>query len=308
VALGGAPLGRTTISDQEAIEAIQYALEQGVNYFDTSAGYGGGTSETRFGLALEGVSRETFVLSTKTGSHPERRGDYSWDATMWSVEHSMRRLKLDYLDIVLVHDPPYLDGRGMDPVLATGGALDALEHLRDQGAIGAIGLGQKRFDFHRTAIESGRFDVILTFNNYHPLDVSAADWLLPLARKHDVGVINGSPMAHGLLGGQDPDVTYARRPRWSASVERLVPGARLLYRWCRERDVSMAAVIFQFCMRQPLIDCTLTGARTRAQLEMNLRAATTPLPEAIWDELAVLNLPSLAPPDPAAGSEGRDPP
>jgi aryl-alcohol dehydrogenase-like predicted oxidoreductase len=60
----------------------------------------------------------------------------------------------------------------------------------------------------------------------------------------------------------------------------------------------MAAVIFQFCLRQPLIDCTLTGARTRAQLEMNLRGAATPLPKSIWEELAVLNLPYLSGPDP----------
>ena len=139
-ALGGAPLGRTTVGDHEAIETIHYALEQGVNYLDTSAGYGGGLSETRFGLALEGVSRETFVLSTKMGSHPERRGDYSWDATMWSVEHSLRRLKMDYLDIVLVHDPFYHNPEGMKPVLAPRGALEALESLKEQGVIGAIGL------------------------------------------------------------------------------------------------------------------------------------------------------------------------
>jgi aryl-alcohol dehydrogenase-like predicted oxidoreductase len=297
-ALGGAPLGTDRVSDDEAVACIQYAVEQGLDYFDTSAGYGGGTSEKRFGLALEGVPRASYVLSTKTGSHPDRRGDYSWDGTMWSVENSLRRLKTDYFDLVLVHDPFYHNPEGMKPVMAKDGAVDALEHLKEQGVIRAIGLGQKRFDHHQIAIESGRFDAILTFGNYHPLDTSAAEWLLPLAAKHDVGVINGSAMMHGLLGGLDPDEVYARRDSWGGSVGRLLPAARTFYNWCQEKGVDMGQVIFQFCLRQTLIHCTLTGARTTAQLEQNLRAATTPLPEEIWDELVALGLPQLSDPDP----------
>ena len=297
VSLGGATLGRNDVSDQEATETIQFALEQGLDYFDTSAGYGAGLSEVRYGLALEGVPRESYILSTKTGSHPDRLADYTWDATMWSMENSLRRLKTDHVDLALVHDPPSVGPDGMEPVIGPRGALEALEHLREQGVVGAIGLGQKRFDYHRIAIESGRFDVILTFNNYHPLDTSAADWLLPLAAEHDVGVLNGSSMAHGLLG-RDPDQAYASRPRWPESVARLLPAARRLYAWCEERQLSMAAVIFQFCLRQPLVHCTLTGARSRGQILQNLQAATTPLPEEIWEELAALELPGLSEPDP----------
>ncbi len=138
------------------------------------------------------------------------------------------------------------------------------------------------------AIESGRFDVILTFNNYHPLDVSAADWLLPLAQEHDVGVLNGAAMAHGLLTGQDPDEMAAQLNL--GHMAELLPDARRLYRWCQESGVSMPAVVFQFCMRQPLIHCTLTGVKNRAEMEENLRAATVPLPERVWEELDALSI------------------
>jgi aryl-alcohol dehydrogenase-like predicted oxidoreductase len=298
LALGGAPLGSDRVSDDEAVACIQYAVEQGLDYFDTSAGYGGGVSERRFGLALEGVPRGSYVLSTKAGSHPDRRGDYSWDGTMWSVENSLRRLKTDYFDLVLVHDPCYHNPEGMKPVMAKGGALEALEHLKEQGVIRAIGLGQKRFSDHQIAIESGRFDAILTFGNYHPLDTSAAEWLLPLAAKHDVGVINGSAMMHGLLGGLDPDEAVSRRPDWDHSVTRLLPAARTFHAWCGEKGVTMGQVIFQFCLQQPLIHCTLSGARTASQLAENLRAATTPLPEETWSELDALGLPAQSDPDP----------
>lgn len=286
LALGGHPLGVLQEDEGAAIETVQYAVEQGVHYVDTSPGYG--ESERRIGLALEGVPRASMVISTKTGSHPERTGDYSWDGTMWSVENSLRMLKTDYIDLVLVHDPPYLSPDGMTPVMEPGGALEALERLKDEGVIKAIGLGQKWFHYHKLAIESDRFDVILTFNNYNLLDVSAADWLLPLARRYDVGVLNGSPMAHGLLSGEDPDAiarsrTLGDRAAW-------LPMARTLYQWCQTRDIPMRALVFQFCIRQPLIHCTLTGAKSREELEQNLRAATMPLPPGVWDEVAALGL------------------
>jgi aryl-alcohol dehydrogenase-like predicted oxidoreductase len=280
--LGGYPLGWGDAQDERAaIEAIHYALEQGLDYFDTSPGYG--DSERRYGLALEGTDRESLIISTKTGTHPTRPQDYSWDATMWSVENSLKMLKTDYIDLLLVHDP-----RDIEPVFAPRGALEALEQLKAQGVIKAIGLGQKRFDYHQRAIESGRFDVILTFNNYHPLDASALDWLLPLAREHDVGVLNGAVMAHGLLSGEDPDVLFAQGQHEGRAE--MVPDARRLYHWCREKGIPVPAVVFQFSMRQPLIHCTLTGVKNRAEMQENLAAAATPLPEAIWDELAALGI------------------
>jgi len=282
--LGGYPLGWGDAEDERAaIEAVQYAIEQGLDYIDTSPGYG--DSQRRIGLALEGVPRESLVISTKTGTHPARRQDYSWDATMWSVDESLRLLKTDYIDLLLVHDP-----RDIEPVFAPRGALEALEQLKEQGVIRAIGLGQKRFDYHQRAIECGRFDVILTFNNYHPLDVSALDWLLPLAREHGVGVLNGAVMAHGLLTGQDPDEMAAQLNL--GHMSELLPDARRLYGWCHENKVSMPALVFQFSMREPLIHCTLTGVKNRAELEENLRAAALPLPESTWDELAALGLAS----------------
>ncbi|MBN1582893.1 MAG: aldo/keto reductase, partial [Anaerolineae bacterium] len=202
-------------------------------------------------------------------------------------DNSLKLLKTDYIDLLLVHDP-----RDIEPVFAPRGALEALEHLKEQGVIRNIGLGQRRFDYHRRAILSGRFDVILTFNNYHPLDVSAAEWLLPLAAEHDVGVLNGAAMAHGLLTGRNPDL-IVEKGEPGAHLTALLPAARRFYRWCQEKNVSLPAVVFQFCMRQPLIHCTLTGIKNRAELEENLRGATMDLPEELWQELEALGLPAM---------------
>jgi aryl-alcohol dehydrogenase-like predicted oxidoreductase len=269
------------VDEEESIATVREAIHRGINFVDTSPLYM--ESERRIGEALAGGLRERIVLSTKTGTHPERRGDFSWDGTLWSVENSLRRLRTDRLDLVLVHDPD-----AMEPVLAPRGALEALESLKAQGVIGAIGLGQRRHDFHRQAVLSGRFDAILTYNDYHPLRTTAGVALLPLAAEHGVGVLNGSPLAHGLLVGRDPDTLGdAVRTRVSA---RDMDAARRLYRWCRERGVSMVALALQFSLRQSLLHVTLTGAKTRAELAENLEAASTPLPEPIWGELAALGI------------------
>ncbi|MDQ3813409.1 MAG: aldo/keto reductase, partial [Armatimonadota bacterium] len=281
--LGGAGIGGVYGDEPErdAIETVRYAVEQGITFIDTDASYG--DSERRIGIALQDGLRRHVVLSTKCGTHPERRGDYSWDGTRWNVENSLRVLKTDYIDLLLVHDPP-----SMEPVMARRGALEALEALKEQGVIGFIGLGQRRHDFHRQAIESGRFDVILTYNDYNPIRTTAADWLLPLAARHGIGVINGSPLAMGLLAGEDPDQPgqQKRMQPWQREVKM----ARRLYHWCEERGIPEPAIVFQFCLRQPLIHCTITGAKTRAELEEDLKAATMALPEGIWDEVAALHL------------------
>ena len=282
LSMGGAGVGsRDGVTDRDGIEAVQTALQCGINYVDTSPLYG--ESERRVGMALEGTARDRYVLSTKTGTHPERRGDYSWDGTLWSVDNSLRLLKTDKIDILLVHDPR--DDHDIESIFGPRGALEALEHLKEQGVICFIGLGQRRHDWHRRAILSGRFDAILTHNDYHPIRTSAlTGGLLELARQHDVGIINGSPLAHGLLNGRDPE-EMARLLGWP-DTDPDVLAAKRLYDWCAAAGVPLLAAVLQFCLRQQLIDCTLTGAKSATELRQNLEAVRTPLPDSLWDELA----------------------
>jgi aryl-alcohol dehydrogenase-like predicted oxidoreductase len=282
--MGGAGIGGRNVSDADAIDAVSLALERGINFLDTSPLYG--ESERRMGLALAGVPRDRYYLSTKTGTHPERRHDYSRDATLWSVENSRRLLGVDYFDLVLIHDPR--DENDMTAIFGQGGVLETLEELRGQGVLRFIGLGQRRHDWHRRAMESGRFDVILTYNDFHPVRTTAlTGGLLDAAQAADVGVLNGSPMANGLLVGTDPDTHRERSPH---SGTREWEAARRLYRFCQERAVPMAAVVLQYSLRQPRIACTLTGASTAAEVARNLEAASHPVPPQLWAELDALNL------------------
>jgi D-threo-aldose 1-dehydrogenase len=280
-----------------AVAAVRRAVELGVTYFDTSPAYGAGEAERHLGLGLRELSPEQRAglrVATKTGTHPERPFRYDADATRWTVDRSLAALSRDRVDVLLVHDPR--SDEDMDRVMGPAGALEVLEALKAQGLVGAIGLGVRTHRFLRRAVESGRFDVILTPYDYTPLRDSAGG-LIAEAAARDVGVINGSPYAAGILAGGDPDAAAARRaPLAPRDLER----ARLLWRWGQERGLDLGAVAMQFSLRRPDIAVTLAGPRTAAEVEGNVRHALTPLPADVWDDLRRV-LETLPPP--AAGGE-----
>lgn len=276
--LGGAGLGGRLygeVGEPEAVEVIETALELGMTFIDTSPAYG--QSEHRIGLALRGVPRLSYTISTKTGTHPDFRG-YSAQTTLRSVENSLRELGTDHIDLLLIHDPPNLLES-----LSPNGALAALESLKSQGVIGAVGLGVRDHGLLLKAIRSGRFDAVLTFLDYTLLGSSAAT-IFPAALEHNVGVINGSPLAMGLLGGSDPRKHFREVLSWAGREDDwALDLAESLWRYSLEAGFSLPALALQFCLREPQIHSTLIGSKTKQELAQIIQALETPLPEAIWD-------------------------
>ncbi len=280
--LGGAGFGGSSygnVSDEEAVEAVRAAIDGGITHIDTSPLYG--ESERRLGLALQGVQRDRVILSTKAGTHPRWRGDYSAEATYRSVENSLRLLGTEYIDLVLVHDPTTLD-----QALGPAGAFEALEDLKAQGVIRAIGLGVRKHALLEQAIRSGRVDVVLTYLDYTLLRTSAADVVLPLAAAHDVGVINGSPLAMGLLSGGDPDRYLETAMPWlGQALQGDLAAARRMWGLAQEQGIDLQALALQWSMRERRIGGTLAGGKTAAEIRQNIEAATAPLPKGIWEEV-----------------------
>ena len=275
--MGGAGVGRGDVTDDEAIEAVHRAIDLGINYLDTAPLYG--ESEIRVGLALADGWREKIYLATKIGTHPEWRGDFSASGTRQSVENSLSLLGTDCLDVCLVHDPD-----SMDPVVAKDGAFDELQRMREEGLLKFIGLGVRQHEFHKIAIETGVVDVILTYLDYTLLSQTANDWLLPLAAENDIGVINGSPIAMGLLSGIEPDISAERMHLDTSDAEK----AHQLWQWATDNNLNVLNLAIQFCFRQSRIAMSLTGSKNAAEVEQNFAAATTPVPDAMWEQLQVL--------------------
>lgn len=280
----------------EAIAAVQRAVELGVRYFDTSPMYAAGESEQHLGAglaALDAKTRAGLIVSTKVGTHPQRRHCYGADDVRWCYDNS--RSLLGPIDIVFVHDPS--SDEDMATIMGPGGALEVLEALKEAGQIRAVGLGNRTHRWQRQIIDSGRADIILPSYDYHPIRQSL-DPLLDHAAAAGVGVVNGSPYQAGLLAGVDLDAYEAARGS-GPDLER----ARQIYAWCQDRGIEVGTLAVQFSMRDQRIGATLVGPRTVAEVEANLRHATTTLADSIWEEFSRF-LADLRPP-PAPGGEAQ---
>ena len=281
--LGGAGLndlyGKTT-DDARAVACVHRALELGIRYIDTSPLYG--ESERRLGIALkEHGRRGDLFLATKTGTGT-RPKDYSADGTRRSVERSLRLLHTDHLDLLQIHDP---DGEEhLAQALGPGGALEALLDLKQQGVIGGIGLGVRSHDFLLRAVRHGAFDTILTYADFNPVRQTAREALFPEAAARDVGIILGSPLLFGYLSDRPFD-ELAREHGAAPPYTGDAAGALRVRQWAQARGLSTLNLALQYALREPRIATVLVGASTAEEIEQNVRAATTPLPETLWQEM-----------------------
>ena len=271
LALGAAWLWRQP--DAEVIGAIRRAIALGINYIDTYPGH----AEHLWGEALSDGLREKVYLQAKVGTHPDRRKDFSADGTRWSVTNSLKDLRTDYLDAVLIHDP-----EDMESVLGKGRALDTLVEMKDEGLIRNIGAGVRSHEFHKELIGTGHIDIILTFLDYTLLSQSVAQTTLPLAREHDVGIILASPLGMGSLTGVEPNVEDERRRNPNAE-----PKAYAMWKWCQERNVNIRHLAMQFCLAAPIDGVVMFGPADKAQVEDGYEAATVDISEDIWETFEV---------------------
>lgn len=280
LALGAAWLWQKP--DAEVIGGIRRAVELGINYIDTYPGH----AEHLWGEALSGnlarevsptgTLREQVYLQAKVGTHPARRKDFSADGTRWSVMNSLKHLRTDYLDAVLIHDPG-----DMESVLAPGCALDTLVEMKAEGYVRHIGAGVRSHEFHRELIETGHIDIILTFLDYTLLSQSVAETTLPLAREHDVGIILASPLGMGSLTGEEPNVADERRRNPDAE-----PKAYAIWQWCQARGVNIRHLAMQFCLAAPIDGVVMFGPADTSQIEDGYEAATAEIPPEIWEAFA----------------------
>ena len=251
----------TTLPDKESTETIRHAVEVGFDFHDTSSMYG--DSERRVGLALDGGWREKVILETKAGYKKEKGYDYSGPGIRASVENSLKMLRTDYLDSVLVHDP-----KNIDEALGPGRAFDELNKMKEEGTIGHVGLGIRGIEQHTRAVEAGVTEINLTHMDYTLLDQEAVPALFPTLKKHGVGVLIASPLKR-VLAGPEPDRTEA-------------PEAHAMWSWCRDRGANLRDLALQFCLRAPINPIVLCGPANPQQVEENWASAQADIPADLW--------------------------
>ena len=324
IGLGGTGLGNMyrAVDTEAAVATVHAAFAAGIRYFDTAPVYGFGLSETRLGEAVRGLPRNEIVISSKIGydlvpippedlkptlwdAPPAMRADfdYSRDAVLRSLEGSLKRLGVDAIDMVSIHDPdealhfapgedPYARSRFRE---AMDGAYPVLDDLRSQGVIKAVGVGINQWQMLSDFVVAGQFDYFLLAGRYTLLEQEPLDTLLPLCAQRGTKLIIGGPYNSGILAtGAVDGATFNTRTAPPAVLERV----RRIAAVCARHDVPVPAAALQFPLAHPLVVSVIPGARSVAELEQNVDYLRVAIPPALWVDLKAENLIAAAAPVP----------
>ncbi|MET7387723.1 aldo/keto reductase [Streptomyces sp. NPDC005529] len=308
---GTAPLGNMfrAIPDEEAAATVEAAWDQGIRYFDTAPFYGAGLSEIRLGEVLSRHPREDFVLSTKVGrvildetEDPAARdlgekgglfehgrpnkmvNDYSADATLRSIEDSLKRLRTDRLDIVWVHDVAqdfYGDEWLAAYESARTGAFRVLQKLREEGVIKAWGLGVNRVEPLELTLDldEPKPDAFLLAGRYTLLDHDRAlQRLLPSAAAQGVDVVVGGPYSSGILAG-GAHFEYQQAPA------HIVDRVERIKAVTQRHGVGIKAAALQFSLAHPATVAAIPGATRPSRIAEDVAALGESVPAGFWTEL-----------------------
>ena len=298
---GGAPIGGlyAPVSDEQAAAALEAAWTVGVRAYDTAPHYGAGLSERRIGRFLAGRPRAQFAVSTKVGRRLvaasgdvdgadgfygtpalARVRDYSRDGVLATLEDSMRRLGVERVDVALIHDPDDYAADALDH------AYPALDELRAEGIIGAIGVGMNQVPGLLWFVERADLDCVLVAGRYSLLDTSAAHGLFPACQRRGVAVLAGGIFNSGILAAPRPGATYDYKP----ATEPVLARAQRIRAVCARYGVPIGAAATQFVLRHPAVTAIVVGARSAAEITTDVGYLTTGVPAELFRELAAAGL------------------
>ena len=275
----GEDSGWLSMSEQEATAIVQASLNLGINFFDTAPNYGFGTSEARLGYALKKTDRSKIVINTKFGHTDTGDINYSADYIRTSLEGSLRRLQTDYVDSLIIHNPPldYLDGN-------RNAHYEILERLIEEGKIRAYGASLDTNEEMQLFMKTTNGKVIEAFFNLFHQDAANA---FETAKEKEVGIIVKIPLDSGWLTGKyHAESTFSDiRERWSR--EDIETRAQLVekVRSLLPVDSDIAQTAIAFCLAYDAVSTVIPGNKSLAQLRSNAESINRPLSAALVQKL-----------------------
>ncbi|WP_342359246.1 aldo/keto reductase [Terrarubrum flagellatum] len=314
---GSAPLGELYAKLDEDICAatVRGARNAGITLFDSSPHYGNGLAEHRLGSALRKFPRDNYVLCTKVGrhmnplskpaaataedvispgfagglSHPAKF-DYSYDGVMRSVEQSLLRLATSHIDILLIHDVDvWTHGDQMETRFkeAMEGAYVALDKLRSEKVVKAIGCGLNESEMCERFARAGDFDCMLLAGRYSLLEQDALNSFLPLAVEKNISILLGGVFNSGILAtGPIPGAKYNYRDAPPDIMQR----AARIEALCKSHNVPLPVAAMRFALGHPAIASIVLGAVTPQEIARNMEGFTQRVPQSLWKDLRAAGL------------------
>jgi D-threo-aldose 1-dehydrogenase len=245
--------------------------------------------------------RSDVVSPGFAGGHPHApRFDYSYDGAMRSIEHSLLRLGLSRVDIVLIHDcDVWTHGKDEAPVRfkeAMEGAYRALDKLRNEKVVKAIGFGINDADTCVKFARAGDFDVAMMAGRYTLIDQTGLAEFLPLALEKNMGVMLAGVFNSGILAtGSGPGAKFD----YTAAPEGVVKKVKAIEEICAKHKVTLRQAAIQFAAAHPAVVSIVLGAVKPEEVKANVHDATVEIPASLWSDLKSTKLL-----DPAAPTKG----
>ena len=281
--LGTAPIGNLfeKLPNEQAIETVRYALENGVNFIDTAPLYGAGLAERRLGEALAGLPRDSYILQTKVGRLVQPDGkvtfNYSRDEVLRSVEASLERLGIDRIDILLVHDAD-VDGK-YD--LALTESFPTLVELREQGVIKAVGAGMNQWQMEWEFARHIDVNCFLLAGRYTLLEQTSLDFLA-YCQQNDISIFLGGVYNSGILAvGPRPGAKY----NYQDAPPEILDKARRLQAVCERHGVPLHVAALNFPLAHAGVTSLIVGAIKPEEIAANIKALQTNIPAGLWADL-----------------------
>jgi L-galactose dehydrogenase len=263
------------IDEGEAIRTVHVSLDHGINFIDVSPYYGATKAETVLGKALRHIKRDRYYLATKVGQYGEGQFDFSAARVTRSVDESMTRLGVDYIDLIQCHDIEFASSSQI--VHET---LPALVKLKQAGKIGHIGItGLPLKVFHNVLDQTppGLVETVLSFCRY-ALNDTSLEAEFPYFRKKGIGIINASPTGMGLL-------TDRGSPSWHPASDEIKAGTRKAAEFCRSKGANIVELAIQFAVANKAIATTLVGSANPQNMLDNIAYVEKPMNQQLLAEV-----------------------
>lgn len=248
----------------EAMRSVHVALDLGMNFIDTSPFYGRGTSECLLGFTLRDIPRDRYYLGTKLGRYDSRHFDFSAKRVVESVDVSLQRMGVEYLDIVLCHDIEFVD---MQQIVDE--TLPALRKIQQQGKVRFVGISGYPMKIFKYVLSHTDLDVILSYNHYTLQNTMLAD-LVPLLKERGVGIMNAAPFSARLLTNQP-------LPPWHKATPQVREVCRQAAEHCQRKGVDIAQLAVQYSIANEDLSTCIVGSANPANVQKWVEWANLPL-------------------------------
>jgi aryl-alcohol dehydrogenase-like predicted oxidoreductase len=256
----------------ECLQSVHIAMEVGMNFIDTSPYYGRGMSEVMLGRVLPELDRGSYTLCTKLGRYAPNHFDFSAKRVEESVDISLERMKVDHLDIVILHDIEFGNAKE-----AIDSAVPALKKQIEKGKVRYIGASCYPIKTLLNAIEWADLDVVLSYNHYTLQNDMATQLLGPCAEK-GVGVMNAAPFTARLL-------TSAPLPEWHKATPEVREVAKKAVDFCKEQGTDIAKLALQYSLAHPGFATCISGSANPDRIRQWAAWAGEPMDEALIAEV-----------------------